>query len=188
MSGDGTGRPAPRWNDLTQGEYRTMSRMVLALLKERVRARQALMETGIARDRILGVGTREDREISAISGFRELAIGDNVLAALRTMDLPETEIQRFGEGLRQGLTAIGARIDPGKASEAIRVLQMFDPVDLDRESRDWLAAARVTKPAPDIPTGITGEGLLRTPALPGIKSIVDSAEEVETNQGDFRVR
>lgn len=169
-----------------------MSRMVLALFKERAQARQALqalMETGIARDRILGVGTRQDREISAISGFRELAIGDDALAALRTLDLPEAEIRRFARGLQQGLTVIGARVDRDKASEAIRVLQMFDPADLDRESRTWLASTRGTEPSPGVAAGIAvAEGLSRTTALPGMESIVDSAEEIETNEGDFRVR
>ncbi|MBF9235231.1 hypothetical protein [Microvirga alba] len=169
-----------------------MARMVLALFRDRGQARQglqALLEMGIARDRIIGLGTKESREISSISGFRALSIDDDALAALRAMAPPEAELHRFEQGLREGLTLVGARIDQAKIPEALRVLAMFDPVDLDRESREWAKSAGPAEPSAG--AGITlgaVEGISNTVALPGMESLVDSAEEVETNEGDFRVR
>lgn len=43
----------------------------------------------------------------------------------------------FEAGLRRGCALVSVRIDSGNVEQAVRVLEMFDPVDLDRRSEEW---------------------------------------------------
>jgi hypothetical protein len=120
-----------------------MPRIVTALFKDRAQAQQglqALMAAGVAQSRITTIGLNEGgRDVSSISGFRTLDIPPESHAALRELELPEDDRSLFEQGLQRGRFLIAARIDRENLDEAIRILEMFDPVDLDRESREWAA-------------------------------------------------
>jgi hypothetical protein len=101
------------------------------------RALQALLETGVAQDRIAVVGDDPGNEVSSISGFRELSARDDTLVELHDLPLPQDDLDLFESGLRRGGALLCARVDRSNLDEALRVLDMFDPVDLDRQSEEW---------------------------------------------------
>jgi hypothetical protein len=133
------------------------------------------MEMGIAQHRIVAVGNEDAREISSISGFRMLTARDDSMEALHDLNLPEDDQRLFEQGLHRGYTLIAARIDKEDLDEAVRVLEMFDPADLDRDSRDWLKengkAQSGTGPGAPLAAGIAGgaqAGMTNTESLPGM--------------------
>lgn len=166
-----------------------MPQMITALFRDPAQAReglQALMEMGIAQHRIVAVGSEDAREISAISGFRTLSARDDSMEALHELNLPDSDLRVFEQGLRQGLTLIAARVDREAMEEAVRVLEMFDPVDLDSSSREWLKAdqgAGVDVGAPlaaDI-TGGSQAGQTNTSAVPGMGLTSEGADDLGTS-------
>lgn len=145
------------------------------------------MEMGIAQHRIVAVGNADAREISSISGFRALSVPDDRQEALRSLNLPQDDRRLFEQGLLQGLTLIAARIDRDNLDEAARVLEMFDPVDLDRDSRTWLAenGSQPTGGGHGAPlgAGITGggqAGTTNTEALPGMGHMGQGSDDLGT--------
>jgi hypothetical protein len=164
--------------------------MITALFRDPAQARQglqALMEMGIARDRIVAVGTQDAREISAISGFRVLSARDDALEALRDLNLPDHDLRLFEQGLHQGCTLIAARVDREDVDDAAKVLEMFDPVDLDSSSREWLKAGGGTRAGADVGAplgaGLTGgaqAGQTNTGSLPGMGLLAEGSDDLGT--------
>jgi hypothetical protein len=167
-----------------------MPQMIAALFRDPAQAHQALqslLETGIAQNRIIAVGNRDAREISSISGFRSLAVPDDSVAALHDLNLPESDLRVFEQGLRRGLTLIAARVDRENAEEAARVLEMFDPVDLDGSSREWLGSGGSDQAGVDVGaplgagiTGGSGGGTTTTGTLPGMGLMAEGADDLGT--------
>jgi hypothetical protein len=167
-----------------------MPQMIAALFRDPAQAHQALqslLETGIAQNRIIAVGNRDAREISSISGFRSLAVPDDSVAALHDLNLPESDLRVFEQGLRRGLTLIAARVDRENAEEAARVLEMFDPVDLDGSSREWLGSGGSDQAGADMGaplgagiTGGSGGGTTTTGTLPGMGLMAEGADDLGT--------
>jgi hypothetical protein len=167
-----------------------MPQMIAALFRDPAQAHQALqslIETGIAQNRIIAVGNRDAREISSISGFRSLAVPDDSVAALHDLNLPESDLRVFEQGLRRGLTLIAARVDRENAEEAARVLEMFDPVDLDGSSREWLGSGGSDQAGVDVGaplgagiTGGSGGGTTTTGTLPGMGLMAEGADDLGT--------
>jgi hypothetical protein len=167
-----------------------MPQMIAALFRDPAQARQglqALMEMGIAQHRIVAVGNEDAREISSISGFRTLSARDDSMEALHDLHLPEGDQRLFEQGLRQGFTLIAARIERDNLDEAVRVLEMFDPVDLDRDSRDWLnengSGQAGSGPGAPLGAGITGgaqAGMTNTESLPGMGLMSQSSDDLGT--------
>lgn len=121
-----------------------MSRIITALFEDRgaaERALQALIETGTARDRIAIIGERHATG-TEVAPTRPAAPNEDVVAALRDLALPAEDTRLFGEGLRRGCGLVSVRMDSGDVEQAVRVLEMFDPVDLDRRSEEWLRSGR----------------------------------------------
>ena len=117
-----------------------MPHIVAALFEDHAqaqRALQAMMEAGVARDRIALLGRHEGSEVSAISGFRELSARDDTLVELHDLPLPQEDLRLFEQGLRHGCALISARVERSNLDAAIQVIEMFDPLDLDRHSREW---------------------------------------------------
>jgi hypothetical protein len=165
-----------------------MPQMITALFREPAQARQALlalMEMGIAQHRIVAVGSEDAREISSISGFRALSARDDSMEALHDLNLPAQDLRVFEQGLREGHTMIAARVDQDDMEEAARVLEMFDPLDLDSGSREWLkgqsghdAGADLVAP---LGAGITGgsqAGQTNTGSLPGMGLMAEGADDL----------
>ncbi|WP_445502113.1 hypothetical protein [Microvirga sp. G4-2] len=165
-----------------------MPQMITALFRDPAQARQALqalLEMGIAQHRIVAVGTEDAREISSISGFRALSARDDSLEALRDLNLPHEDLRVFEQGLHNGCTMIAARVDRNDMEEAARVLEMFDPVDLDSSSREWLKAgeARGADPGAPLAAGITGgtqAGQTNTGSLPGMGLMAEGSDDLGT--------
>jgi hypothetical protein len=167
-----------------------MPRIVTALFEDQARAQQALqalIETGLTQSQITAIGFSEGREVSSISGFRTLSAQDDSLAALDDLELPEADLRLFRQGLGRGCALIAARIDQKDLDEAIRVLEMFDPMDVDRDSREWARTAPSDNGAADVGrplgagvTGGTTEGMTNTDALPGMGVITDATDELGT--------
>jgi hypothetical protein len=167
-----------------------MPQMMTALFRDPAQARQALqalMETGIAQHRIVAVGSEDAREISSISGLRTLSARDDSLEALHDLHLPESDRRVFERGLHSGCTMIAARVDQDDMEEAARVLEMFDPVDLDSSSREWLEAGAEGPKGADLGAplgaGITGgsqAGRTNSGSLPGMGLMAEGSDDLGT--------
>ena len=117
-----------------------MPRIITALYEDRgaaERALQALIETGTARDRIAIIGEKHATG-TEVAPSRPPAPDENVTAALRGLALPGEDTRLFEAGLRRGCALVSVRVDGGDVDRAIQTLEMFDPVDLDRRSQEWL--------------------------------------------------
>jgi hypothetical protein len=168
-----------------------MPHIIAALFEDRGRAEralQALMETGVARDRIAIIGEDEDGDVSSISGFRELSARDDTTAELHDLPLPDEDLRVFERGLRRGHVLMSARVDRADMEEAIRVIDMFDPLDVDRESEAWPRdgdAAGQNSGGADtgapLAAGLTAgmaAGLTNTPATPGMGTMTDRTDDI----------
>ena len=165
-----------------------MPQMITALFRDPAQARQALqalMQMGIAQHRIVAVGTEDAREISSISGFRALSARDDSREALHDLNLPQEDLRVFEQGLRKGCTMIAAQVDRDDAEDAARALEMFDPVDLDSSSREWLGAGAGQEAGADLAAplgaGVTGgaqAGQTNTDSLPGMGLMAEGSDDL----------
>ena len=168
-----------------------MPRIITALFEDRgaaERALQALIETGVARDRIAIVGERHATG-TEVAPSRPPAPNEDVIAALHDLDLPDEDTRLFQEGLRRGCALVSARVGSDAAEQAIRVLEMFDPVDLDRRSEEWLrgAGAAGAREGVDVGgplgTGLTagsGQGNTNLESVPGMGTMADDTSTLGT--------
>ena len=167
-----------------------MPQMIAALFRDPAQAHQALqslLQMGIAQNRIVAAGNAEAREISSISGFRSLSARDDTLDALHDLNLPDSDKRLFEQGLRRHCSLIAAQVDRDNMEEAVRVLEMFDPVDLDGSSREWLeesgsdqAGADAGAPLAAGITGGSGAGTTTTGSLPGMGLMGEGADDLGT--------
>ncbi len=167
-----------------------MPRIVTALFEDRAaaqRALQALMEAGVTRDRIALVGEDPGRDVSSISGFRDLSAWDGGLAGLHDLPLPDEDLRLFEEGLRRGHALLSARVDTENMEEAVRVIDLFEPLDLDHRSREWQGGQQGGTGGADVggplAAGLTGgntAGTTNTGALPGMGSLTYGTHEAGT--------
>jgi hypothetical protein len=147
------------------------------------RALQAMMEAGVTRDRIAIVGENAGHQVSSVSGFRELSARDDAMAELHDLPLPDEDRRLFEEGLRQGHVLISARVDRANMEEAVSVIDMFDPLDVDRESAAWnrgAGAGGADLGAP-LGAGLTGggdAGQTNTAAVPGMGTMTDRTDDI----------
>lgn len=157
-----------------------MPHLVTALFNNSGQAQQALqalMEMGIASSRMTAMGISESREISSISGFRSLsAENDNVLGALRHLSLPVEDLDIFEHSLRKGYTLVAAQVGLADRDEAIRVLEMFGPVDLDRSAGNNAAGAFETGTGMPLAAGVPAEGLTNADSLPGMGTMASGGD------------
>ncbi len=167
-----------------------MPRIVTALFEDRAaaqRALQALMEAGVTRDRIALIGEDPGRDVSSISGFRDLSARDDGLAGLHDLPLPDEDLRLFEEGLRRGHALLSARVDTENMEEAVRVIDLFEPLDLDHRSREWQGGQQGGTGGADVggplAAGLTGgntAGTTNTGALPGMGSLTYGTHEAGT--------
>ena len=167
-----------------------MPHIIAALFEDQARAQRALqglMEAGVARDRIAIVGEGEGREVSSISGFRELSARDDTTADLHDLPLPDEDLQIFEQGLRRGHVLMSARVDRENMEEAIRVIDLFDPIDIDRQSEAWsrepggaggAGGADVGEPLAAGVTAGMGTGTSNTAVMPGTGTMTDHTHDV----------
>jgi hypothetical protein len=164
-----------------------MPRIVTALFQDHSQAHQALqalMEMGIAQSHITAIGFSQAREVSSISGFRSLTPSDDARAEIGHLDLPQSDLHLFERKLRQGCALIAARIDRDRLDEAVRVLEMFDPLDLDRATQEAVGdkSSGADAGAP-LGAGLTAgatAGMTNTDALPGMGTLTNATDELGT--------
>src|SRR5215216_5622239 len=99
-----------------------MPHIIAALFDDRARARsalQALIESGIARDRIAILGDNVAPSAEGDDGFRQLSTRDQTVAELHELPLPEEDLQLFALGLHRGLLVLTARVDRDAMDEAV---------------------------------------------------------------------
>jgi hypothetical protein len=170
-----------------------MPRIITALYEDRgaaERALQALIETGTARDRIAIIGEKHATG-TEVAPSRPPAPDENVTAALRGLALPGEDMRLFEAGLRRGCALVSVRVDGGDVDRAIQTLEMFDPVDLDRRSQEWLrggagatASARsgvdVGEPLGAGLTAGSGQGDTNLESVPGMGTMADNTSGLGT--------
>jgi len=167
-----------------------MPRIVTALFETRAaaeRALQALMETGVARDRIAIVGERHAAS-TELAPTRPSAPDENVLSALRDLALPGEDTRLFQEGLRRGCALVTVRVDQGDFERAVQTIEMFDPVDLDRQSERMRAGASggahagvdVGGPLGAGLTAGSGQGNTNLESVPGMGTMADDTSTLGT--------
>jgi hypothetical protein len=116
-----------------------MPRIVTALFEIRAnaeRALQALIGSGIARDRIAVVG-EPGQGITQNMSFAQVGARDDTLAALHDLPLPGEDVQLFEQAIRRGHALLSARLDTEEMERAVATIEMFEPLDLDRRSSEW---------------------------------------------------
>jgi len=165
-----------------------MPHIVAALFDDRARAHgalQALMASGLAQDQAAILGDDVAPGAEGKDGFRQLSARDDDLAELHDLPLPEEDLQLFADGLRRGRFLVTVRVDRDGAEEAARVLEMFDPLDLDRDSEASLHGQGGTAGGADLgaplAAGLTAGmalGTSNTPAVPGMGSMTDRTDDV----------
>ena len=169
-----------------------MPRIITALYETRAaaeRALQALMETGVARDRIAIVGERHATG-TEVAPSRAPASNENVVTALRDLALPREDAQLFEAGLRRGYVLVSARVEGGDIDRAVQTLEMFDPVDLDRQSAALLGGAGSQAGAGGgvdvggpLGAGLTagsGQGNTNLESVPGMGTMADDTSGLGT--------
>ncbi len=165
-----------------------MPQMIAALFRDSAQAHQALqalLEMGLAQTKIVAAGFGEGRDVSSISGFRTLSTPDDSQAALAGLNLPASDRQLFEQGLHRGCALIAARVDREDLERAAQALEMFDPVDLDSSSREWLDASGSGGGGVDVGAplgaGLTGgsaAGMTNTSAVPGMGLMGEAADDL----------
>jgi len=156
-----------------------MPHLVTALFEnagQAQRALEALMETGVAASRISVAGIPEGRTVSSISGFRTLSAGEDAIRELRELFLPEEDLHAFARALQRGRTLVAVQASGQDRDETIRVLEMFEPVELEDGDR---AERGAVDPGAPLGAGLTGgaaEGLTNTGALPGMGAMVGGGD------------
>lgn len=175
-----------------------MPRIVTALFQDHSQAQQALqalITMGIAQSHITAIGFSEGREVSSISGFRTLTPSDDARSEFGHLELPQSDLHLFESKVRQGCALIAARVDRDRLDEAAGVLDMFDPVDLDSETRARTGTessqAGAGAGAP-LGAGLTAggqAGMTNADATPGMGSMTNATDELGTadlRTGDTR--
>ena len=133
-SRNGTAGAGIRWTAIVPTEDFPMPHLVTALFEnagQAQRALQALMETGVAASRISAAGIPEGRTVSSISGFRTLSAGEDAIRELRELSLPEEDLHAFARALQRGRTLVAVQASGQDRDETIRVLEMFEPIELE---------------------------------------------------------
>lgn len=183
-----------------------MPRIVTALFENRSGAEsalQALIGSGVARDRIALVGAPEGKGITQNMGFAEGGAGSETMAELRRLPLPADDVQLFSTAIRRGHALLSARLATEEMDKAIATIEMFEPVDLDRRSSEWRSdsgggssggamggGVDVGAPLGEglSPTGGNMAGQTNTSTIPGMGSLTDATHDsgsADLNTGEL---
>ena len=168
-----------------------MPRIITALFNDAAAADRALegvISSGIARDRIAIVG--EERHPSSELAPTRTRPDRPSTVQLAQLRLPPEDERLFTEAMRRGHVMVSVGVDDGDTDRCIQVLEMFDPVDLDRRSSEWLSTQRPsggTGPGAPLAAGLTAGGQggqTNTATLPGMGQLTGDGSALGT--GDLR--
>jgi hypothetical protein len=158
-----------------------MPRLIAAAFADRgnaERALQALIAEGVARDRIEIVGG-DTHPSSELAPMRERASSPDVSA----LGLPADEAHLFQRALGRGGAVVAARLaDDRQSAQAIRIIEMFDPVDIDAPAANGGAGSGIDVGEP-LGAGLSagaGYGTDNVAAAPGMGSLVQDTSTLGT--------
>jgi hypothetical protein len=171
-----------------------MSQMIAALFESRARAEEALaalIGTGLARDRLHIIGGGEGGDAATMSSAEEIAAGAGDPAELSGLGLPEEDASAFAAGLSGGGAVLAVRVDEAEIDETIRVVDTFEPIDLDARTEERRESGS-GGPAGADAGGALGAGLsaggmgsqTNTGAVPGMGAMTEGTNAV--GSGDLR--
>lgn len=152
-------------------------------------AQRDLIAAGIPQDRItLTAEARSDETGTATEsgGF---------MATLRSLFVPDTDVNAYAEGVRHGGKLITARVGESDVDRTIDILERHDPIDIDQRYESAHRAdytAEVSTPA----AGLTANTQARRSSMTGTgeESVIPVVEEElqvgkrEVERGRVRVR
>lgn len=185
-----------------------MARLIVAMYRDRGGAEgalQALLTSGVARDRIGLIGA-EHRPETEMAPLRERPLGQ-AEAKLRDLPLSQEDLSAYESGLHEGRVLLTARVDDANLDKAHDILDMFDPVDLERGALAGAGlASRSAASGGGVGSGIdvgaplgaglsagAAGGVTNTSAVPGMAAMADSLDATgtadqrtqETSPGDM---
>jgi hypothetical protein len=173
-----------------------MPQLIAALFETRARAEEALaalIGTGLASDRLRIIGGSEGGDAAAMSSAEEIATGSEDPTALRGLGLPEEDASAFAAGLSGGGAVLAARVDEAEMDEAIRVVDTFEPIDLDGRTEERREAGSGGMAAADaggaLGAGLSAGGIggqTNTGALPGMGAMAEGTGDI--GSGDLRTQ
>lgn len=76
----------------------------------------------------------------AVTGALAGAATGGLVGALLSLDIPESEAQRYAEGVRRGGTLVAVRTPREQAALVQRILDRHNPVDIDERVQFWRKA------------------------------------------------
>ena len=162
-----------------------MSRTIAALFDDPGRAEgalQALMTAGLAGRRTSLL--RGEAHGTEMAPFRDASRSD----APHLVTVPAEDRALFEEGVRRGGCVLVADV-AGDVDEAMRIIETFDPADLDRRAEEWRGrnAAREPQGGVDIGAplgaGLTagmGQGNTNLELMPGAGAMADDPSTLGT--------
>ncbi|WP_046864226.1 hypothetical protein [Microvirga massiliensis] len=163
-----------------------MPHIATAVFKDRFaaeRALQALLEAGIPADRAAIIGVDQNREISSISGFRELSTRDDLGAALDALPIPDDERSMLATHLAQGRALVAVRVDDAILDKTADVLELLDPVQMDETTEQAATDVQAGTRAPlgeGLAAGSLG-GMTNASALPGMGTLTEGSSDLGTS-------
>jgi hypothetical protein len=166
-----------------------MPHIATAVFKDRFaaeRALQALLEAGIPADRAAIIGVDQNREISSISGFRELSTRDDLGAALDNLGLPDDERTMLANHLAQGRALVAVRVDEAILEKTAEVLELLDPVQIDETTEQAATDVQAGTGVPlgaGLAAGSLG-GMTNASALPGMGTLTEGSSDLGSS--DFQ--
>jgi hypothetical protein len=173
-----------------------MPQLIAALFETRARAEEALaalIGTGLASDRLRIIGGGGGGDAATMSSAEEIAAGGEDPTALRRLGLPEEDASAFAAGLGGGGAVLAARVDEADMDEAIRVVDTFEPIDLDGRSEerreDGTGGTAAVYAGGALGAGLSAGGMggqTNTGALPGMGARAEGTGDI--GSGDLRTQ
>lgn len=147
-----------------------MAQIVTALFDGRASAESA-------RDRLVASGIGPERislldKSAAPEGTRAEIVAGHLergyVQAVRDLFLPEEDARAYQEGVHRGGVLLSVRLEGRDPAEVVRILEGFEPVDLDRRQAEWRQAGGGTVAGSGMdPSAGVGAGMSQTETMPG---------------------
>ena len=121
--------------------------------------------------------------VATLTGAGVGAAAGGLLGGLAGAGLSEEEATSYSEGVRRGGHLVVVRADETRATEAERILDSHDPVDMHRRSSEWRNEGWTGRPDAGVTSGTTGNvagtagGLGGGMAAPGLRDDVPGAND-----------
>jgi hypothetical protein len=75
--------------------------------------------------------------LGALAGAGIGAAAGGLIGAMVDMGIPEDQAELYSEGVRRGATLVIVRASDERAEDAVRIMNQFNPIDINRRSEEW---------------------------------------------------